>query len=296
MINEYSDLEKLTQSLTEPQVKQPDLPNQQSAQAEQVAAGNPAAPVKETYEGERNDKGQYHGMGTLINKTGKYQGLFKNGKCDGQGTYAYTDGRTSTGVFDKGLREGAFTTEWPDGRRLEGIYKGNAIKSGEMTFPSGSWFNGTFTDGKFHEGTFFNGNKKTTYKGHFKDSKYGGQGGITGPEHSYKGAFAAGLYEGKGVYEKFIEPKMSYKGDFKMGKFHGFGERTMHREQAGYNVCKGEFFQGLAHGKCTFYHSDGKRKLTGVVKYGKLDGQFVQSEPGKSNLKLTYKDNKVVRK
>lgn len=52
----------------------------------------------------------------------------------------------------------------------------------------------------------------------------------------------------------------------------------------------------MAHGKGTFIHTDGKRKMTGSVHYGKLNGVFVQSEPGKKDLKVTYKDNKVVGK
>ena len=55
------------------------------------------------YVGERNEKGEYHGQGTLTAPDGsKYVGEWKDNKYDGQGTITYADGEKWEGEFKDG--------------------------------------------------------------------------------------------------------------------------------------------------------------------------------------------------
>jgi len=190
-------------------------------------------------------------------------GDFKDGKIHGFGSFTYLDQRISTGNWVAGAREGQFTTLWPDGKKLIGNYKKSIIDHGRMEFTNGSWFEGTFVDNKFGKGQYYNKPKDSMYFGQFKENKYDGFGEYETPEFKYKGIWHVGVMEGKGEYEKKVEPKLKYVGDFKLGKFHGFGERVLFTGKEGYNTYKGEFFNHTAHGKGTFFHSDGKRRMVG---------------------------------
>lgn len=168
MLREYSDLDKLTASLTNPQ-KAGQLMNNQTSASSLTASQTPNAPAvgkgQVIYEGEKNAQGKYHGQGKLINENGSYQGEFKDGRYAGWGSFTYNDKRVSTGNWVLGKREGTFTTIWPDGKKLVGEYKKSMIQTGKMDFINGSWYEGTFIDNKFGKGKYFNQPKNSTYFG-----------------------------------------------------------------------------------------------------------------------------------
>lgn len=60
--------------------------------------------IKGTYTGECK-KGKAHGQGKSAG-TDTYEGAFKSGLPDGQGTYTWSNGNVFTGKYIKGLREG----------------------------------------------------------------------------------------------------------------------------------------------------------------------------------------------
>ena len=89
----------------------------------------------------------------------KYEGQYKDGKANGQGTYTFPDGEKYVGQFKDGSFNGQGTYTFADGNKYVGQYKDNK-KNGQ----------GTFTWG---DGSQWNGDK---YVGQWKDDKYDGFG------------------------------------------------------------------------------------------------------------------------
>lgn len=97
------------------------------------------------------------GLGVLRLEFGQYEGQFKNGKYEGQGTFTYTSGRLKGTVYKGGFSNSDFngkgkidysntasTIEWEEGtfvnNRLEGF--------GTQKMKSGRIFTGTYTGGQ----------------------------------------------------------------------------------------------------------------------------------------------------
>lgn len=71
-----------------------------------------------------------NGKGSAVYATGeKYVGQFKNGKCEGQGTYTWSDKTVYTGGWKEGKLHGKGTLTMSDGRKFVGVY--NDGKQGE---------------------------------------------------------------------------------------------------------------------------------------------------------------------
>lgn len=83
------------------------------------------ASLKGTYTGDCK-KGKAHGRGKAIGSD-LYEGEFKSGVPDGQGTYTWSNGNTFTGKFVKGLREGkgqmAFKKPGSQDSLVEGFWR-----------------------------------------------------------------------------------------------------------------------------------------------------------------------------
>ena len=81
------------------------------------------------------DKGEKGGFGKLYNDEGRliYEGEYKNGLRNGEGTYYYAQGLRYEGDFVNGLREGNGVFYWEDGTRWEGPFKNNEM-NGEGKF------------------------------------------------------------------------------------------------------------------------------------------------------------------
>ena len=85
------------------------------------------------FQGERNDKGQYHGLGYLINLDYFYIGMFKDGHMHGYGTYTYANGNKYEGEWIASKRHGKGTMLYKDRSKYEGYfekghYHGRGIK------------------------------------------------------------------------------------------------------------------------------------------------------------------------
>ena len=81
------------------------------------------------------ENGEKSNYGKLYNEEGRliFEGEYKNGLRNGEGTYYYSGGLKYEGQFVNGLREGNGTFYWEDGTRWEGPFKNNEI-DGEGTF------------------------------------------------------------------------------------------------------------------------------------------------------------------
>ena len=81
------------------------------------------------------DNGEKSNYGKLYNDEGKliFEGEYKNGLRNGEGTYYYSGGLKYEGQFVNGLREGKGTFYWEDDTRWKGTFKNNEM-DGEGTF------------------------------------------------------------------------------------------------------------------------------------------------------------------
>ena len=74
----------------------------------------------ETYVGERNAKGQYHGAGKLTWPNGdQYLGAFKNGSKHGRGVATFADGESYDGQYENDKKHGTGKFKFADGNICE---------------------------------------------------------------------------------------------------------------------------------------------------------------------------------
>ena len=97
-------------------------------------------PIGDIYDGEWNDAGKKHGVGslTLVDGT-KYMGQFQNGLCHGHGVANFPDGSKFEGEFENGKYSGFGTFTRSDGMRFEGRFQNGRVDGqGLITFPDGT--------------------------------------------------------------------------------------------------------------------------------------------------------------
>ena len=92
--------------------------------------------------------GKFHGNGTRIYKNAVYEGEFRNGIENGQGSLVLIDGTRITGTFVNGQRTGKIHQVLPDGRTFVGQAKNNNWVYGTFTYKSGNTFTGPFIPSK----------------------------------------------------------------------------------------------------------------------------------------------------
>ena len=100
------------------------------------------------YVGERNEKDEYHGQGTVTFATGeKYVGEFKDNQYHGQGTLTLPTGEKYVGEWINGKRNGMGTNTWVSGEKYVGEWINNNRTGKGVTLEvngeikSGTWVN-----------------------------------------------------------------------------------------------------------------------------------------------------------
>ena len=92
--------------------------------------------------------------------TFSYTGEVVDGKPNGTGTGIYPYGNY-TGDYKDGLREGNGKFESKNGEnKYKGTFANDKYNEGKLTFPDGSYFEGTFKDGQPDKGKWGNGTRK----------------------------------------------------------------------------------------------------------------------------------------
>ena len=92
--------------------------------------------------------------------TFSYTGEVVDGKPNGTGTGIYPYGNY-TGDYKDGLREGNGKFESKDGEnKYKGTFANDKYNEGKLTFPDGSYFEGTCKDGQPDKGKWGNGTRK----------------------------------------------------------------------------------------------------------------------------------------
>ncbi|CAG9311845.1 unnamed protein product [Blepharisma stoltei] len=210
------------------------------------------------YEGEWNEQGERHGLGTEISPDGaKYIGYFKNNEKSGNGRLIQADGEVYQGEFKKGRPNGVGTMQKTDGSRYEGSFKNGAYHGkGKEEYDDG-----------------------VSYKGEYKNGQKDGKGIINWPNGSkYEGQFKAGDIEGYGVFV-WAEGK-KYTGNWVNNKMHGQGAF----EWPDGRKYEGEYQNDLKHGHGVLSWPDGKT-YDGEFKEGKQDGEGVLTFENKNTKK-----------
>lgn len=135
----------------------------------------------------------------------RYEGEFKHGKQNGQGTYYHSNG---------GRYEGQWVNDEEHGH-------------GVFYFRDGSKYEGHWVDGRRHgHGVLDKPKKGEKYDGNWKDGEKHGNGTLyrligTTFEVEYEGEWRRGKWHGHGIYHG--GDGSNYEGQFKNGKRHGKG-------------------------------------------------------------------------
>ena len=100
-----------------------------------------------------------------------YDGEYKDGKFDGQGTYIWSDGDMYEGEWKDGKVHGQGTYTYSSGTKYVGEWKDDQrTGQGTMTYYDGAKYEGGWKDGKRHgQGTQYNEEGKIYFEGEFKE-------------------------------------------------------------------------------------------------------------------------------
>ncbi|MDA9822997.1 peptidoglycan-binding protein [Paracoccaceae bacterium] len=239
-----------------------------------------------------------------------YEGTYKDGLFDGEGTYTFANGDTYVGMFENDMFNGEGTLDlvssgnkyigqyeddlfqgqgayiYANGDKYVGSYhEGAQHGRGTKTFANGDVYVGAFKDDRF-EGqgvyTYANGKK---YDGAYKDNLQDGQGTMSFANgHLYVGEFKDNLFNGQGTYT--YADGSTYVGGWKDNKEHGQGRITY----ANGDTYVGEFAEGLNSGQGEFTYTDGSIYI-GDLKGDRKHGQGTLTSANGSEYVGSFKED-----
>ncbi len=131
-----------------------------------------------------------------------YEGHFKNGQWEGQGTLVVPGRSSYTGTFANSVATGVGTLAFPSGDRYQGsVVAGEMHGEGVYTFASGETLAGTFKHGQIWSGQgYFPISEGIYYRGQFANGAFHGEGEARFADGSYKGSWANGKRHGQGKF------------------------------------------------------------------------------------------------
>jgi hypothetical protein len=163
--------------------------------------------------------GYFNGNGIIdFQNGGKFEGMFKNGRFDGEAVYsenannwyfsgAFQNGRAGNGAFYLNGTKIEYSREsetdvlagadW----RYDGAFNERGQNGkGSFTFGDGSVYTGVFLNGLANgKGKYVGFDGNTIYEGDFKDGRFDGQGVYFYPDgRFYEGGFSEGTFDGEG--------------------------------------------------------------------------------------------------
>ena len=248
--------------------------------------------------------GKLDGEGLRVYPNGKrVEGIFKNDKLNGEGLKVFADGSRWEGMFKDGRLEGDGLIIYADGSRSEGVFKADKLNGDGLKVSINSRREeGFFKDGKLHgEGlkVFPEGKR---HEGMFKNNKLNGKGVKIFPSGMRRaGTFKDNKEVGKthkttpDDFKKIIlnskkHGEIHYHGQLEDGKPHGRGIKRF----ANGMKHEGVFKHGKLNGKGLKKHADGRRVL-GAFKDNKLNGKGVKKYPNGKQVSGVFKDNKLIK-
>jgi hypothetical protein len=214
--------------------------------------------------------GKLHGKGRLEWENGSfYEGGFANGLMSGHGHYHFTNGTEYDGDMREGLFWGKGEFRYANGR----VYRGDLVRSelqgkGRLETPEGDVYEGEFSKDSFTGKGTYARKDGARYEGSFRNYVFDGPGRLSDTQGNvWEGSFVSGQLEGRG---KSTTDMGDYEGEFKGWTFNGKGVLKL---QNG-DVYEGGFANGLYEGEGTLTYAkpkpDGRKKDTGVWRYGSL--------------------------
>ncbi|KAK3716085.1 hypothetical protein QZH41_019631 [Actinostola sp. cb2023] len=230
--------------------------------------------IIESYEGEKDDRGFFHGVGTAYFRGGHvYTGSFVNGKMDGTGKYVWASGIMYEGDFKENKIEGKGLYTWSDGSTYEGEVL-NGFRHGQGTYSCGclpSVYIGEWKRGKRHgRGVLkYDEEGRSEYDGHWlKNARHGHGVRRYASGNAYEGDWKNNLRHGDGIMHWCNgEQVQKYNGQWEGGIQHGYGEHSwylkrIHGSQYPLrNHYVGEWCNGLRHGYGTFTYASGAKYI-----------------------------------
>eukprot|EP00026_Physarum_polycephalum_P018176 Phypoly_transcript_19671.p1 GENE.Phypoly_transcript_19671~~Phypoly_transcript_19671.p1 ORF type:complete len:225 (+),score=33.90 Phypoly_transcript_19671:74-676(+) len=137
---------------------------------------------KDGYMGQKNQEGEFHGMGILhFPAGGVYAGEWKRGMKHGKGKAVMESGDTYIGdwKFDRQHGEGILLTS--DGDKYTGKWKfGEQDGEGEYRWAGGNYYVGEWSESEPHGfGEAYEAQPQQKYKGEWRNGKRHGRGTIT---------------------------------------------------------------------------------------------------------------------
>ena len=221
-----------------------------------------------------------------------YAGSWRDSVMSGDGICEYPDIGRYKGDFVDGRRSGEGTFTWNDGRVLTGTWKNDEVISGEVVFPDGSHYKGTFEDGHVDSGKYFMNpsptEEETGYTEHaveFKEGKPYAEAYKLQNGFQYVGSVGVGtanivypngdtyqgdvddkeLPDGRGEYTWIVNGTVTakYTGQWSGGTMNGVGIYYYSAKKL--PSIQGNFVEGVPDGTCTYTKEDGNTfKVTWV--------------------------------
>ena len=242
-------------------------------------------------------------------KEGKlyYEGHWKNGNFDGEGTLYKKDGSISSGIWENNrLVSSRVDVELPSGRYVGNIKDGKPSSYGEMYYNNGGKYVGQWEEGQWSgEGCYVS--SSDSINGEWKDGKLNGYASVSTHDFFYEGDWIdntpngfgfvvfsdSSYYDGawenghrSGYGGLIVSNGDKYFGDFENDLFNGFGSY----EFSNGDYYEGEWKDGLQNGDGKYVSEqytyvgnweEGWMNEKGLVQFQNGDiyeGNFVENE------------------
>lgn len=197
----------------------------------------------------------YHGKGEFVSKSFKYEGEFKDGLKQGQGTYEWQNGDRYEGTFVADRADGRGKYQFANGDTYEGEVKaGEIVGRGTYVAKNGDVFDGSFRNGKPHGIGVYRFASGDRYEGEMDEGRLQGRGRYFNRNGDrIEAPFVDGKPQGRGTYH--FSNGDRYEGEITGGALNGQG---VYFYASGLKY-EGEVRQGQPQGRGTFWFQDGSR-------------------------------------
>ena len=234
---------------------------------------------------------QLHGKGEYTSKAFKYEGEFKDGLKQGQGTYEWDSGLRYEGEFEADRPNGKGKFMFPNGDVYEGDVKAGVVAGrGVYVTKGGDRIEGSFAEGRANGSGIYRFASGDRYEGELVAGEPRGKGRYyTKSGDRIEGQFAGGRAQGTGTY--FFANGDRYEGEMREGALSGQGAYFYASGQK----YEGELANALPQGKGVFWFIDGSR-FEGVFEKGlaKARGAVVKPDGTKTAAEMVDGDVRLV--
>ncbi|EDO30644.1 predicted protein, partial [Nematostella vectensis] len=243
--------------------------------------------IVESYEGDKDERGFFHGTGTASFQGGHvYSGSFVNGKMEGSGKYVWVNGIIYEGDFKNNVIDGKGLYTWTDGSTYEGEVE-SGLRHGQGDYSCSNLpavYSGEWRHGKRHGRGVLKYDREghSYYDGHWLNNmRHGYARRVYKGGNVYEGDWKDNLRHGDGSMH-WYDRDQRYQGQWEYGVQHGHGEHSWFlRRIAGSqyplrNYYKGNWVNGLRHGYGVFTYASGAKYVgewASNMKHGK--GKYI---------------------